>query len=125
MTRTLHPNLRGIAAMVLAASLGTGLTGCTDEAAPAGTPDAQVIDVTFTGDEVVPNGERVDAALGADVTLRVTADVGGEIHVHTSPEQELSYTEGTTELHLQLDQPGIVDVESHELDVVIVQIEVR
>ena len=45
--------------------------------------------------------------------------------MHSTPEQELSYEAGTTDLPLTIDQPGIVDVESHDLDLVIVQLEVR
>ena len=50
----------------------------------------------------------------------------GEIHVHSSPEQELEYDAGTTTLRAEpIDQPGIVDVESHALEKTIVQLEVR
>ena len=42
-----------------------------------------------------------------------------------SPEQELSYHAGTTRLRLTIDQPGVVDVESHTLEKTIVQLEVR
>ncbi len=93
---------------------------------PAPPPaDSPVIDVTITSDSVTPNGERVKVAKGQDVTLEVTADEAGEIHVHSSPEQELEYDAGTTTLTITgLDQPGIIDVESHTLEKVIVQLEV-
>ena len=52
------------------------------------------------------------------------ADEPGELHVHSSPEQELEYGAGTTTLKLTLDQPGVVDVESHDPKAVIVQLEV-
>ena len=46
--------------------------------------------------------------------------------MHSTPEQELEYGAGTTTLTLDaIDQPGIVDVESHHLEKVIVQLEVR
>ncbi|MGD9958050.1 hypothetical protein [Nocardioides sp.] len=112
--------------------VGLGLTGCGSDDSPApasggsdtaGTP--AVIDVTITGDSVTPNGERVEVPKGQDVTLKVTADEAGEIHVHSSPEQELEYDAGTTTLTItDLDQPGIIDVESHSLEKVIVQLEV-
>ncbi len=45
--------------------------------------------------------------------------------MHSDPEQELEYGEGTTTVTIQgIDQPGTVDVESHDLDKVIVQLEV-
>lgn len=73
-----------------------------------------------------PNGERIEVEHGQEVTLLVTADKPGEIHVHSTPERELEYQAGSTELRIpNLDQPGVVDVESHDLDKVIVQLEVQ
>ena len=45
--------------------------------------------------------------------------------MHSTPEQELAYEAGTSTLPLVIDQPGIVEVESHDLELVIVQLEVR
>ena len=82
--------------------------------------------MTFDGDSVDPSGERVEVATGQDIELDVTADEAGEIHVHSSPEQELEYDEGESTVTIKgIDQPGIVEVESHSLDQVIVQLEVR
>ena len=67
----------------------------------------------------------MEAKVGEEITLRVTSDAPGEIHVHSTPEQELEYAAGTTDLPLTIDAPGLVDVESHTLDMVIVQLEVR
>ena len=84
------------------------------------------IEVTVEGDTVTPNGERVDVDRGEEVQLVVTADAAGEIHVHSDPEQEFEYDAGTTTLTLtNLDRPGVVEVESHTLDKVIVQLEVK
>jgi hypothetical protein len=78
---------------------------------PGSTPRGVTIEVTFAGSTVTPNGERIEVQHGHDVTL---------------PERELEYDAGTTELRIpNLDQPGVVDVESHDLDKVIVQLEVR
>ena len=45
--------------------------------------------------------------------------------MHSDPEQELEYDEGTSTVTIEpIDQPGVVDVESHDLDAVIVQLEV-
>jgi len=142
-------------ATIIAIGLGLVLSGCAEDAEPTATPspsasetasesasetasetatqsptetatpDAQTIDITVSGDTVTPSGERVDAKVGEEIILHVTADAPGEIHVHSTPEQELSYDAGTTDLPLTIDQPGLVDVESHTLDLVIVQLEVR
>jgi hypothetical protein len=102
-----------------------GSTETAAEPSPSATEDAaQVIDITFEGDSVTPNGDRVEVTAGEPITLRVTADKAGEIHVHSNPEQELDYDAGTTTLHLTINQPGIVEVESHELEKIIVQLEV-
>ena len=93
---------------------------------PTSSPDGTTIEVTFDGDKVTPNGDRIEVERGQAVTLVVTADKPGEIHVHSTPEQELEYDAGTSTLTIaNLDQPGVVDVESHDLEKVIVQLEVR
>lgn len=103
------------------------LAACGDEEKPAGsTTDPEVIAVTFEGDSVTPNGERVEVATGQEVELDITADEAGEIHVHSDPEQTLEYAEGESTVTIQgIRTPSTVDVESHNLDKVIVQLEVR
>ena len=103
------------------------LAGCGDDtsAPPAsGDETSQRIDIEFSQGSVTPKGERVDVKAGEPIELVVKADEPGELHVHSSPEQELEYGAGTTTLKLTIDQPGVVDVESHDLEVVVVQLEV-
>jgi hypothetical protein len=102
-------------------------TSCGDEEKPAApSGEAKTIDITVEGDSVTPNGERVDVAVGQPIELVVTADAPGEIHVHSSPEQEFEYDAGTTTLELNpIDKAGVVDVESHTLEKTIVQLEAR
>lgn len=105
---------------------GAGRAGSSGPSQAGEDPQqAQRIEVTIRGDSVTPNGDRVEVRAGAPIELVVTADRPGEIHVHSSPEQELEYDAGTTTLRLKIDQPGVVDVESHELEKTIVQLEVR
>jgi hypothetical protein len=104
-----------------------GLTACGDDEsdAPGTTTDPVKVEVTFEGDTVNPNGDRVEVKTGQPVELEITADAPGEIHVHSDPEQTLSYEVGTSTLEIKgIEQPGVVDVESHTLDKVIVQLEV-
>jgi hypothetical protein len=111
--------------------LALGLTACGGDDSPADSTgpttdgDAVAITVTRTGDDFTPNGERVE--LGVDQTLKLTidADQAGELHVHSTPEQEIEYDAGTSEHELTIDRPGVVEVESHEPDVVLLQLEVR
>ncbi len=104
----------------------TLLAGCDDDAAgpPASGGDATTVEITFSDGSVTPNGERVEVQAGEPIELVVKADQPGELHVHSNPEQELEYGAGTTTLRLTLDQPGVVDVESHHPKVVVVQLEV-
>lgn len=118
---------RFLAGTAVALSALTLVTACGDEETPAsGSTDPEVVEVTFEGDSVTPNGDRIEVERDQDVQLEITADEPGEIHVHSDPEQELEYDAGTTTVTIQgIDQPGTVDVESHTLDKVIVQLEVR
>jgi hypothetical protein len=103
------------------------LAACGDDSGSGGpTSGTKVIDVTFQGDSVTPNGERVEVATGQAITLHVTADAPGEIHVHSNPEQQLEYGKGETTVTISpIEEPGTIDVESHALEKVIVQLEVH
>ena len=121
--------MRRLAATVATLALALTLTaGCgSDESTGDGTgaQETTTIDITFADGSVTPNGDRVEVAKGQPVELVVQAEEPGEIHVHSTPEQEFAYGAGTTTLKLTLDKPGVVEVESHDLDVTIVQLEVR
>ena len=93
---------RAMATLAVLLCALTVTAGCGDDdsgggGSPSGsTSEPKVIDVTITGDSVTPNGERVDVSVGQEIRLKVTADEPGEIHVHSSPEQELEYAAGET-----------------------------
>ena len=89
--------------------------------APSGT----TIDITFKGDTVDPNGVQKKVKAGKPITLHIVADKPGELHVHSSPEQEIEYDAGTSDKELTIDRPGIVEVESHTLEQLVVVLEVR
>ena len=115
-----------LAVLALALPLILGACGDTDE--PADTASGQetkTIDITIDGDSVTPNGDRVEVGVNQPIELVVKADEAGEIHVHSDPEQELKYGVGTTTLPLEIDKPGVVEVESHALEKTIVQLEVE
>ena len=123
-----------LVAALLALAATVALTGCgSDEAETSGgtveaTPDSSgtpTVDVTFKDGTVKPQGTSVQIEAGETLKLHITADEPGEIHVHSSPEQEIEYDAGSTDATLTIDQPGVVDVESHTLDLLIFQLEVR
>ena len=121
---------RALAALTLVIC-SVGLVGCGDDSDSSGGGDGKdlptkTIDVTISGDGVTPNGDRVDVKVGQPIELVVKADAAGEIHVHSDPEQELEYGSGTTTLKsFTIDKPGIIEVESHQLEKTIVQLEVK
>ena len=88
-------------------------------------PSGTTIDITFKGDTVDPNGVEKKITAGKPITLHIVADKPGELHVHSSPEQEIEYAAGTSDKKLTIDRPGVVEVESHNLDQLIVVLEVR
>ena len=118
----------------LALVLALGLTACGDGGdadQPTSTPssstdgDSVAVTVTREGDTFTPNGERIELGVGQTLVLTVTADEAGEFHVHSTPEQEIEYDEGTSEHEITIDRPGVVEVESHEPASVVLQLEVR
>jgi hypothetical protein len=111
---------------VAALGLALGLSACgeDDTAAPASSDEPVVVEVTFADGTVTPAGERVQVDVGQEVVFEITADEAGELHAHTTEELELAYPEGTSEQTMTVDQPGVVDVESHDLDQVVVQLQV-
>ena len=88
-------------------------------------PSGTTIDITFKGDTVDPNGVQKKVKAGKPITLHIVADKPGELHVHSSPEQEIEYDAGTSDKKLTIDRPGIVEVESHTLEQLVVVLEVR
>lgn len=108
---------------VLGLALAAGLTACSEDA-PTDTVTPVRVEIAIEGDTITPAGHRVEVASGQPVVLVITSDAAGELHVHSDPEQDGDYSIGTTEIELDpIDRPGVVDVESHTLDTVLVQLE--
>ena len=110
-------------------SSGSGSTATPAEASPSTSKSAEAspgtsIDITIKNGTVSPSGERVKAKVDEPVTLHIDADTAGELHVHSTPEQEIEFAKGSSTKKLTIKQPGIVDVEDHALEQVIVQLQV-
>ena len=71
-----------------------------------------------------PAGVQVAVKRGQPVVLDIDADAAGQIHVHSTPEHLIAFPEGRSQAGFTIDRPGIVDVEDHTLDELIVQLEV-
>ena len=105
----------------------TGGSGSSAPGEPtaSATRSAADVEVSIRGDRVSPRGERVEAAVGEPVTFSIDAEVPGELHVHTSPEQLVEFPAGRSVVEITVERPGVVDVELHEPPVTLVQLEVR
>ena len=115
--------MRRVALTVSALLTVLSLQGCSEEPAQPQSRDTTSAEITIENGEASPV-ERVRVDVGEPVELVVKADEPGSLHVHASSEQELDYTAGTTTLTLTIDEPGVVDVESHELGALVLQLEV-
>jgi uncharacterized lipoprotein YehR (DUF1307 family) len=125
-----------LGAVLVSAVMALAVAGCgSDDSGSGSGSDSSVVkkdssgtstvDITFKGDTVTPQGAKVEVKAGDPLKLHITADKAGEIHVHSSPEQHIEYGAGTTDKTLTIDQPGVIDVESHSLDKLIFQLTVR
>lgn len=117
---------RVLAAAALTGAVALGAGGCGEDQDGSGAAaEPTVVEIEFADGEVTPNGDRIEVGAGDPIDLQVTSDEPGVLHLHTDPEKELSFDEGTETFEIQVDRPGVVVVESHELDQTIVQLEVR
>src|SRR3954454_644279 len=87
-----------LASALLVAALS--LTACSGDSGGSsggsGGGKATTIDITIKDGKVTPSGKRVQADVGKPITLKIDADTSGEIHVHSSPEQEIRFDKGSS-----------------------------
>jgi glucose/arabinose dehydrogenase len=114
-----------------APTASAGASESADDASESPTPEQsappeqEAVEVEIEGSTITPNGRRLEVEAGEPITLDITSDRSGELHVHAKPEQELDVKKGSSTIDLTIDTPGVVDVEEHESGVVILQLEVR
>ena len=101
-------------------------TGGPASSGPASDIEQAVeISVAVTDGKVEPKPRRVEVAKDSQVRLIVTSDVDDELHVHGyEVEAELEAGRPTT-IELVADQTGIFEVETHESELELLQLEVR
>jgi hypothetical protein len=122
---------RLFAALAALLLCGLALTACGEDGSSTstssvGAQETEKIAITIKGETVDPSGEEFDIAVGQPVEFDVTADKPGEIHVHSSPEQEFEYEAGSSTIALDpIQAPGVVTVESHTLEKTILKLKVQ
>ncbi len=107
-------------------AVAVSLTGCAAGSSDfSASPAAVVVKITEQDGTVEPSGDTVKVEQGQDITLLVSSDAEDEIHVHSDPEHEFEVkAEDDQEFTFSIDDPGTYEVESHELGVVIVKLQV-
>jgi plastocyanin len=83
------------------------------------------VTVAVTDGKVKPKPHRVDVPLGSKVRLQVTSDVDDELHVHGFDIEESLEAGRTTTVEFTADQQGVFEVETHETELELLQLEVR
>ena len=97
----------------------TDTVGGTDGSGGSADPE-----VTVADGDVDPKGDRIQVGTGQEIVLDVTADTSGTLHVHANPEESFDFEEGEQEFTLTIDQPGVVEVETHDPDLIVAQLQV-
>ena len=113
------------AAGALLLALALTMTGCAQENDSTTSQEPVTVEVTLRDGEVSPHGERVEVGVGQPVEFSIDSDVAGEMHVHSTPDHEIAFEPGKTTEEITIDQPGVVEVELHEPEVVVVQLQVQ
>jgi len=125
------PAARTIAVGVLTLVTSLGVTGCGSDSSGTSSKDpstdasAQKLDVSIKGDTITPTNKRIPVNRDEPLTVTITSDRSGELHVHSSPEEEIPFDKGTTTKKLTFKTPGVIEVEEHISDTLIAQLEVR
>ena len=85
-----------------------------------------IIDIFEDNGEITPDDAKVvKVGVGQEIQLNVTSDADDEIHVHSDPEHEFEVKAGEDQkFTFTIDSPGTYDVESHELEVTLVKLQV-
>jgi glucose/arabinose dehydrogenase len=70
--------------------------------------------VTVAGSDVSPTARTIRMSTGDVLTLQITSDRPGELHVHSTPEQYVDFGRGESRHEIELETPGQIDVEEHD-----------
>jgi hypothetical protein len=126
-----RPAVRSLTVLASAVAMTAALGACgdDDDGSPSpetgGETDPVVLEVTIADGEVTPSGEQLEAAVGQQIELRVTSDAPDELHVHSSPEHEYEVEPGAEQVFtFSVDQPGQIEIETHETETVVAELEV-
>ena len=99
-------------------------TSSTGSSSASPATGGTTVDITIKAGKVTPNGDRVKATVGAPVTLHIDADKPGSCTCTPARSRRSPSRPAPAPRSSPSTEPGIVDVEDHALEQVIVQLEV-
>lgn len=94
-------------------------------ASPTPAPAGEVVQITVKGDSLSPNAKQVKVKVGEQVTLHITSDRSGELHLHTTPDKHIEFGAGQTDAIIKLARPGRIELEEHESGKLLIQFVVQ
>lgn len=103
------------------------LVGCAPgaPASSGSTPVTVAIAIELSGGTVKPNGQTINVAKGATVTLTITSDRDDTVHVHGYDIEVAIAKGGTATRSFTADKVGRYEIESHSPAMIIAMINVR
>jgi hypothetical protein len=110
-----------------AGASSTGKSGSSTTSSPAASKTGKVTDIVVSvkDGKVSPKTHRVKVAEGSSVRILVSSDVDDEVHVHGYDiEREVSAGQSVT-IEFTADQTGVFEVETHESDLLLFQLQVQ
>jgi plastocyanin len=115
--------MRIVAALVLSL---LALTGCASGSGSGGSAGGtDVIKVSVSNGKVHPADHREDVSVGDTVKLTVSSDRDDIVHVHGVNIEKPVAAGGSVTITFRVKDPGIYEVETHESDLTLLQIEAR
>ncbi|MFN8107606.1 MAG: hypothetical protein U0R21_07455 [Nocardioidaceae bacterium] len=135
------PRKRLVASSLVGLALTLTLTACGDNGNSASTtpktsptampthrtamPTHRVEQVRVASGKITPEGKIVQLKVNQLLKLEITADQPGELHVHSSPDQTISYPSGQSSWQLEIPRPGVVEIEDHHSGALVFKLQVR
>jgi plastocyanin len=117
--------LSGCAGSSTPADPGTSSGAASSSPATGASAKATDIVVSVKDGKVSPKTHRVKVAVGSSVRILVSSDVDDEVHVHGYDiEREISAGQSAT-IEFTADQTGVFEVETHESDLLLLQLQVQ
>jgi Flp pilus assembly protein TadG len=121
-----RPTLRRLTSVAIAALTAATLAGCSSGSDGSGSGKGPVaVKVAVKDGKVEPPTHRVDVKVGQKVRLTVTSDQDDELHIHGVDIEKPLHAGRPLTVEFAENQSGVFEVETHESNLQLVQLEVR